>query len=600
MRTAREILRTNALLCILGLVLFALTSMSAHAQGSGETIVVTIGHAPESNNYLGGDEGLINLFNEVYLRGKDPLQCGSRQNLINFDCPFLPPDAPRIQVVGKSEASGSIANDIIDRILNRNQSAYCPTIFQPSVRHWLEIVNTRTGQSIFDLQSARDTAVTWVVIAMWESRLSAYQTHIGAAISWDALLNLVVNPNQNFLLALGRQEVLFGQTNPSISSTALSALTAEYYAVARSLGLLNPAGSIDASIVDDPNVRTRIDSFQNAIKRNAGTTAEWQNFIQQGPNYVDVVVLEEDTVFRINSNIASPPPERLIALYPTDGSFQHTHPMAITNGCSSESEIAAGNIFVDYILQQSQQEYIVQHGFRPVVNTGNVGQYFNDVNGLTDVVPISTLPIPSGDVMLTIQQRWVQPQPVDYMLVVDISGSMSTDLPNMKNALNVFVSGLPDGSRVGLIAFADNPNEVELPLEFLSNPGVREQILQTIQSLEVRNETAIYGAIQLGIQRLEASQRNGRQSRLILFSDGASRGEPSGIENLVLPEVSRVSSLAIPIEIVPLFYLTGEARKEGSRADVDLIAQNSGTTVITADRDSIRETLVALLNGLSQ
>ena len=66
------------------------------------------------------------------------------------------------------------------------------------------------------------------------------------------------------------------------------------------------------------------------IKHYSSRTTEFKEYIAQGPNYLDFVALEENDLIYINQGkTAYKPPEKLVALYPKEGTFWHEHPFAI-------------------------------------------------------------------------------------------------------------------------------------------------------------------------------------------------------------------------------------------------------------------------------
>ena len=100
-----------------------------------------------------------------------------------------------------------------------------PTIFSPSVSHWLALVNFQTGRQIFDLSDSPPTALAPVVMAIWESRLQAIQDKTGSdEIGWEELLAVLNSPQgwADYNVPGERTTVYYGHTDPFISSTALS------------------------------------------------------------------------------------------------------------------------------------------------------------------------------------------------------------------------------------------------------------------------------------------------------------------------------------------------------------------------------------------
>ncbi|MBI1877235.1 MAG: hypothetical protein HYR94_03200, partial [Chloroflexi bacterium] len=197
------------------------------AQCPANAIEISITYAPESQLYLDGQTyDAINQFNRAYTEGRNPI---TNQPLAGDERPIC--------VKGQSGSSGTVAQGIINAIIAPNNANVAkPTIFAPSVSHWLALVNFQTGRQIFDLADSPPTALAPVVMAIWESRLKAIQAKNGGQpVGWEELLAVLNSPNgwADYNIPGNRTTVYYGHTDPLISSTALSTLIAEFYASAR-------------------------------------------------------------------------------------------------------------------------------------------------------------------------------------------------------------------------------------------------------------------------------------------------------------------------------------------------------------------------------
>ena len=144
-----------------------------------------------------------------------------------------------IYVQGEPGSSGVIMQGIVRAVTNpTSPNAVTPTIFQPSVSHWLALANFQSGRELFDLADSPATANAPVVISIWESRLEAIRNTVGREnIGWADLLAVLNSPNGWADYGIeGRQTVYYGHTDPFVSSTALSTLISEFYASANANG----------------------------------------------------------------------------------------------------------------------------------------------------------------------------------------------------------------------------------------------------------------------------------------------------------------------------------------------------------------------------
>jgi len=186
-------------------------------------VEISIIYAPEEEPYL---KEAMDAFNTSYSKGINPV---TNQPLVKDDKPLW--------ISGVSGSSGTVAQGIINAIIAPNNSNVSkPTIFSPSVSHWLALVNYQSGRQVFDLADSPSTALAPVVMAIWESRLEAIQKKNGGKpVGWEELLGVMNSPNgwADYGIAGDRTTVYYGHTDPYVSSTALSTLIAEFYASAR-------------------------------------------------------------------------------------------------------------------------------------------------------------------------------------------------------------------------------------------------------------------------------------------------------------------------------------------------------------------------------
>ena len=146
-------------------------------------IEIEIIYAPEEELYM---VDAIEQFNQAYIEGKNPL---TNEALAEGERPIF--------VRGEPGSSGKIAQAIINAIIAPNNvNVAQPTIFSPSVSHWLALVNFQTGRQVFDLADSPPTALAPVVMAIWESRLKAIQEKSGSPeVGWEELLAVLNSSN---------------------------------------------------------------------------------------------------------------------------------------------------------------------------------------------------------------------------------------------------------------------------------------------------------------------------------------------------------------------------------------------------------------------
>ncbi|XWX04414.1 VWA domain-containing protein [Aggregatilineales bacterium SYSU G02658] len=562
------------------LVALAVLAGCTGSSGGGSAAVpanaieISIIYAPESADYL---PTIMNQFNESYRQGINPV---TGQRLAAGERPIF--------ITGRDGSSGTIMQGIVNAVLTPNsENVARPTIFQPSVRHWLALANYQARRELFDLGDSPATANAPVVMAIWESRLRAIRQTVGYDdIGWEELLMVINSANgwQDFGLPNARRTVFYGHTDPFVSSTGLSTLIAEFYAAARAAGI--DERTLSLATVNNEEVREGVRAIEQLIRHYSTRTTEFKNYIAQGPEYLDFVALEENDLIAINRGLtAYQPPERLVALYPKEGTFFHDHPMAVVNAnWVTDEQRAAARVFIEYVRLPAQQEYIMQFGFRPVIPGVPLGFPFEEQYGVTKEGPSVLLDAPPPDVIAAVQNTWefVKKQ-ADIMLLIDVSGSMAQDnkLEQAKIAALAFLDRMESNNRIGLAVFSDNVR-IEVPLDnFETNIA---QMRQRIQQLGPEGGTSLYDAVVDIVTLLSESTDSDRIRAIVLLSDGedttSRRFRLADVEAVIRATRNELN----PIIVVPVGY--GRLSDDLIRV-LQRIAAASNTTWQSGDPNNI-------------
>ncbi|GAB4531103.1 MAG: VWA domain-containing protein [Anaerolineae bacterium] len=536
-------------------------------------IQISITYAPESDLYM---PETIEEFNRAFADGRNPV---TGQPLAQGERP--------IYVTGGPGSSGTVMQGIVNAfIAPNNQNVARPVIFQPSVSHWLALANYQSGRQIFNLAEAEPTALAPVVMAIWESRLRAIQETVGYEnIGWEELLDVLNSPNgwQDYGLENARRAVYYGHTDPYISSTGLSTLIAEFYAAARAEGFTERRLTLEE--VNRPEVQEGVRSIEQLIRHYSQRTTEFKEYIAQGPQYLDFVALEENDLIFINLGLTEfQPPERLVALYPKEGTFWHEHPMGVVNADWVTPEQAeAAEVFIQYVLTEPVQQRIMENGFRPANPDVTLGFPFVEENGVTtDSASIPVLDVPPAEVITAIQQSWaLVKKQADILLLIDVSGSMANEgkIDQAKQAAQAFINGMELTNRVGLMVFSDRTREL-VPLGNLESN--RTQLEGNINSLRADGGTELYLSVQEAVELMNETDDSERIRAVVILSDGADTGSQGVTLNAALQAISASRDSLNPVIVIPVAY--------GSDADINAlnsIARTSNTRVQSGDPRNI-------------
>jgi Ca-activated chloride channel homolog len=537
-----------------------------------EAIQIEIIYAPESDLYM---PQTIAEFNQAYSEGKNPL---TGQPLAEGEKP--------IYVTGRSGSSGTVMQGIVNAVIApNNQNVERPVIFGPSVSHWLALANYQSGRQLFDLSNVRATALAPVVMAIWESRLNAIQQTVGyEEIGWEELLDVLNSPNgwQDYGLPGARRQVYYGHTDPFVSSTGLSTLIAEFYAAAADNGFTGRRIGLEQ--VNDADVQNGVRNIENLIRHYSRRTTEFKEYIAQGTDYLDFVALEENDLIFINQGKTEiKPPEKLVALYPKEGTFWHEHPLGIVNASwVTDEQRAAATVFIDYVLTEKVQARIMEQGFRPANPNIEIGYPFVAENGVTPEGPTTILDVPEPEVIVAIQQSWAYvKKQADVVLVIDVSGSMQSDnkIDQAKEAAITFIENLESSNRVGLVVFSDSIRTL-VPLGNLESN--LSEITSSIRSLEAEGGTELYLSLSEVVADLTDEDESNRIRAVVLLSDGADTGTQGATLNDAIRAISASRESLNPVIVIPVAY--------GRDADINAlnsIARASATRVQSGDSNSI-------------
>lgn len=572
-------LRKVLFIVLLSLLVVTLVACDGGDSGPNlaDAVQVDIVYAPESDLYM---PQVIADFNESYQKGINPV---TGEPLAEGEKP--------IQVTGQPGSSGTVMQGIVNAfIAPNNQNVAQPVIFQPSVSHWLALVNFQSGRNVFNLAEAEATALAPVVMAIWESRLEAIRQTVGYEdVGWEELMMVLDSPNgwQDFGLPDARRQVYYGHTDPYVSSTALSTLIAEFYASAYNQGF-EPGQRIGLEQVRDPEVQQGVRDIEQLIRHYSSRTTEFKEYIAQGTEYLDFVALEENDLIYINEGKTEiQPPEKLVALYPKEGTFWHEHPMGIVNApWVTDEQQDAARIFVDYVLTEPVQTLIMENGFRPANPDVELAYPFVVENGVTPQGPSNVLAVPAPDVIAEIQQSWsfVKKQ-ADVMLLIDVSGSMQSDgkLEQAKEAAIAFIDNLETDTNVGLSVFSDTVTEL---VELDSLETNRSRLTGFINSLRTEGGTELYQSVRDMVDEMNNLEAENRIRAVVILSDGEDTGDSGVSLNDAIRAISASRDELNPVIVIPVAY--------GSDADINAlnsIARASATRVQAGDPDNIQSLL---------
>lgn len=408
-------------------------------------------------------------------------------------------------------------------------------------------------------------AVSPVVIAAWED--------VARSLGW---------PQQ----AAGWQSIQeraaadadFRWSHPSTNvASGLLATLAEFYA---------GAGKTRGLTEQDATAQSTLD-YVAAIERTVkfygeGEAAIMQRIQQEGRSFLDAFVAQEQLVVNYNRQN---PSERLVALYPAEGTLWADHPLALLEtGNVTDNQRQTWRALRDYVQSPEAQQVVLQAGFRPAdLSLSLADSPIAAANGADPSQPQTTLQVPGPAVVDVVQNVWqYTKRKANVYLVVDTSGSMEGEkLSAAQAALREFLGQIKgDQEQVGLVEFSSTVNNI-LPLDELGNN--RSGLEQNIDALQAYGNTALLDGVRTAYVRLQQENDPERINAIVVMTDGRENNSSTALSQLQR-EIQRGNSQGVPVVIFAIAF--------GDDADYDVlraIAETSGGQVRQGDLNTIRQ-----------
>jgi Ca-activated chloride channel family protein len=332
-------------------------------------------------------------------------------------------------------------------------------------------------------------------------------------------------------------------------ASGLLAVLAEFYAGAG----ITRGLTIEAAT--DPAVLEYVKSVEGTVRfygENEDQVVE--RLRQEGRNFLDLFVAQERVVIDWNRQ---QPNERLIALYPAEGTLWTDHPLALLELGQREGEPAVTTnqrltfqAFSEYLAGESAQRHLLTAGYRPAdlsISLDSADSPFVGANAVDWRQPQTTLQMPSSEVIDVVRDYWYYTKrPTNVYLVVDTSGSMEgAKLRAAKTALKSFLAQIRgDRDRVGIIEFGSELKDYSL-LAVLDDP-TRQRLEQMIDRMEASGGTALIDATYAGVATLQQENQPEAINAVVVMTDGLENQSARNLYDL-LTLVRSTPSLPIVI-----------------------------------------------------
>jgi len=395
-------------------------------------------------------------------------------------------------------------------------------------QRWTDAGIPQESDSVIPLGQSRTSgqvryAVSPVVIAAWEE--------VARELGW---------PDQ----AVGWQDIQRIATsdpdfkwNHSSTNTAsgLLATLAEFYA---------GAGLVRGLTAEAATAQSTLDYVQ-AVEATIRFYGEGEEVIVQrlaaeGRNFLDAFVGQERVVIEWNR---THPGERLIAIYPAEGTLWTDHPLALLELGASAAELSVTDnqrltyrAFAEFLTGRESQLALLAAGYRPAdldIPLDGPDSPFAGADAVDWREPQTTLQMPPPSVINVVLDAWrYTKRPTNVYLVVDTSGSMEGEkIRRTREALAAFVEQVQGSrDRVGIVEFASSVKSFA-PLSTLDDAS-RRDLLDIIDDMQAIGGTALIDAVYAAVEDLQSQRDDQAINAVVVMTDGLDNDSRRSLNDL--------------------------------------------------------------------
>ena len=314
------------------------------------------------------------------------------------------------------------------------------------------------------------------------------------------------------------------KTNPRISTSGLHTLLATYL--------------VAAGPLSDARVTQSMKDVESSVLHYAKTVSSflvslWEADNRHELSYVSAIALEEQQIWQYNRGNPEfksaptrlPPQTRLVAIYPSEGTFYADHPYVVMPWVTDERKQRAAQKFLDYLRSPVIQQEFMSNRFRGAhYETDGIK---ND-DAFDPNRPTTTFPPQTPAVIEQIQSSWNGiRKKANVLVILDSSASMSAHLPSgsdSKLALeqDAWIDAqrsFVDGDDVGLWALAGSERRHVLDVAPMASQ--RAQLVSEINALQPGGTgKSLYSAIAEGVAAVRAHFARERINAVVVLTDG--------------------------------------------------------------------------------
>ena len=253
-------------------------------------------------------------------------------------------------ILVKTNAAGS--GEIIENLLNGKTQAH---LVSPAALAFVTIGNGKSRESdAGDLVGpTRELVRSPIVLAIWSELAEAAGWRKGP-VSWRDVFNAAREPKRWGELTgkpgVGRFRL--GHTDPENSNSGLHALFLMSYAATGKFD-----GQLTRGELIQPQFLSYLREVEEAVPHPLESSSRFlaKSMIDQGPSQMTAAIVYENLVIEVNRRSLTGPV--VVALYPSEGTFQSEHPVGIVNrSWVTPKHREAAEIYISYLLAPPANE----------------------------------------------------------------------------------------------------------------------------------------------------------------------------------------------------------------------------------------------------
>lgn len=435
----------------------------------------------------------------------------------------------------------------------------------------------REGESAIPIGQRRTGAqqryaVSPIVLAAWEE-VARQLGWPNAPVSWQDVQRRA------------KEDPDFKWSHPNTQhASGLLAVLAEFYAGA------GVTRGLTVDLATRPDVLEYVKAVESTVRfygENEDRVVE--QLEQEGRNFLNLFVAQERVVIDWNRRHGD---QRLVALYPAEGTLWTDHPLALLELGQVEGELAVTanqrrtfQSFAEFLLAEPAQRHLLAAGYRPAdlrIPLEGEGSPFAGTDAVDWRQPQTTLQMPPAEVMEVVRNYWYYTKrPTNVYLVVDTSGSMEgAKLTATKAALKAFLAQIRgDRDRIGIIEFGSGLKDYSLlaPLD----DSTRARLEAMIDRMEASGGTALIDAVYAAIAALQEENQPDAINAIVVMTDG--------LENESARQLSDLRVLLRSNPSLPIVIFTIGFGRDADEAALTEMARIGGGQFRRADEADIEE-----------